>query len=276
MDDMNGMVRLPGRWLFALVFLLVASPSAAGIKVALLPAQQTVAPGDTFDLSIEVTEAGTAFNGFDLSIGFDPTALTFIQRSPVSQQEGAYFVAACPSQRFHQFQAAADSLAITDVLLCANTSVTGPGQIYRLRFKASLVPQVTTVRFLSRLAFYNAGVKVGPVTTTNATVGIGVSLAAPETPRDVPGLRLAAAPNPARGHVVLRIEADHAGLQRLVVTDVAGRVVRRFGEAEFPAGRRAVTWDGRNDSGQVVPPGRYTATLKTLNRSIQTPLTIIR
>jgi flagellar hook assembly protein FlgD len=37
-----------------------------------------------------------------------------------------------------------------------------------------------------------------------------------------------------------------------------------------------VTWDGRNDSGQVVPPGRYTATLKTLNRSIQTPLTIVR
>jgi len=126
MDDMNGMVRLPGRWLFALLFLFVASPSAAGIKVALLPAQQTVAPGDTFDLSIEVTEAGTAFNGFDLSIGFDPTALTFIQRSPVSQQEGAYFVAACPSQRFHQFQAAADSLAITDVLLCAMTPKADP------------------------------------------------------------------------------------------------------------------------------------------------------
>src|SRR5438445_13890395 len=60
---------------------------AQGVKVALLPATQTVAPGAEFDLSMEVTVAGSAFNGFDAYIGYDPAALTLIPLSPISLQE---------------------------------------------------------------------------------------------------------------------------------------------------------------------------------------------
>jgi hypothetical protein len=252
----------------ALLLVLGASPSAAGIKVAILRcgcggtgrgAERQLRCVDRGD------RGGLDFNGFDLSIGYDHTALTFMQRSPVSLQEGSYFVAACPSGRFHMFQAGTDSLAITDVLLCAGASVTGPGQIYKLRFKASIVPQVTTLRFLKRLAFYNEGTFVTPVTTTNAQVTIGTSLAVPAAPRDVPMLHLSAAPNPARGHVVLRIDADRAGPQRLLVTDVTGRSCGA-GARRSSRRPRSVTWDSRNDSGQVVAPRRYIATLKTAGR----------
>jgi hypothetical protein len=190
----------------ALLLVLGASPSAAGIKVAILPAGQVVAPGDSFDVSIEVTEAGSSFNGFDLSIGYDHTALTFVQRSPVSLQEGAYFVAACPSGRFHMFQAGTDSLAITDVLLCAGASVTGPGQIYKLRFSVEPPPGHDAAS-LSGAGVLQRG--VCHRCDHNASVGIGTS---PRF-RDASGrphAHLSAAPNP-RGLTVLRIDADRAG-----------------------------------------------------------------
>jgi len=51
--------------LIALVVLLGAAPTRAGVQVALMPAQQTVSPGAEFDVTIEVTQAGSPFNGFN-------------------------------------------------------------------------------------------------------------------------------------------------------------------------------------------------------------------
>ena len=47
----------------------------AGVKVALIPAMQAVAPGDSFDLSCQVTRAGDPFNAFDLNISWNPAAV---------------------------------------------------------------------------------------------------------------------------------------------------------------------------------------------------------
>ena len=129
-----------------------ASPAAPGVTVALLPTQQ-VAPGATFDVYIQVTQAGSVFNGFDAVIGYDPAALTFV---PGSNEEGPYMTGAC-GNTFHVFRAGAGRDTITDVLLCAGVSLPGPGQLYKLRFQASMTPQVTEVRFLPGLQFYNAG-----------------------------------------------------------------------------------------------------------------------
>src|SRR5437879_4467303 len=104
-------------WL-VLAALLAAAPAAVaapGVKVALLPAAQTVAPGAEFDLSLEVTRAGSSFNAFDAIVGYDPAALTLVPLTPLSNQEGSYFVAAC-SNRFHRFRPGADRDTITDVL----------------------------------------------------------------------------------------------------------------------------------------------------------------
>src|SRR5580765_1145624 len=104
-----------------------------GVKVALLPTSQIVGPGQEFDVTIQVTRAGSPFNAFDAVIGWDPTAIQPVTLTPLSDQEGAYLTAAC-AKRFHVFTAAADYDSITDVLLCAGVSLTGPGEIYRLRF----------------------------------------------------------------------------------------------------------------------------------------------
>src|SRR5262245_3824227 len=98
-------------WWTLVAITLAAMPgaahAAAGVKVALLPATLSVAPGAEFDLSMEVTRSGSNFNGFDAYVGWDPAALTFVPLSPISQQEGTYFSSAC-SNRFHLFHAGAD------------------------------------------------------------------------------------------------------------------------------------------------------------------------
>src|SRR5438093_988198 len=63
------------RTLIAAIVAAAPLPAAAGVRVALQPANSTVAPGSEFDLSMEVTEAGSNFNGFDAYIGYDPAAL---------------------------------------------------------------------------------------------------------------------------------------------------------------------------------------------------------
>ena len=134
----------------AILFAAGAPVARAGITVALDPPTQSVAPGAEFDVFVAVTQAGSSFNAFDAVIGFDPAALTLLQLSPLSLQEGALMTAACPST-FHRFTPGADRATIADVLLCEGQSVTGPGQIYRLRFRASNTSQITNVRFLSGL-----------------------------------------------------------------------------------------------------------------------------
>lgn len=256
----------------ALLALAVLAPAThAGVTIALQPATQTVTPGAQFDLFIAVTQSGSAFNAFDAIVGYSPSALTNIQLSPLSLQEGALMTGAC-GNRFHRFRQGTDRDTITDVLLCNGVSVSGPGQIYRLRFQASTTPQTTTVQFLPGVAFYNAGLAVTPVATGDATVVIGTPVGL-ETPiRHPASLRLHANPNPSRSLTMLRIEADAAGLQELTVCDVLGRVVRRLGSGWFDAGARERTWDGRDDSGARVPPGIYYAQLRAVDGVVRSPI----
>ena len=261
---------------FALALCLAAAAPAAraGITVALQPATQTVAPGAEFDLVIAVTESGSAFNAFDAVIGFDPAALTLLPLSPLSLQEGSLMTGACAST-FHRFTPATDRVTIADVLLCDGQSVTGPGQIYKLRFQASSTSQVTTIQFLPGLRFYDAGLYVTPVTSSSATVTIGSNVGVGGPVPAAPGLKVQASPNPSRGSTVLRIEADRAGPQEVLVLDSLGRVVRRLGKASFDAGPRTVSWNRRSDSGRRLPPGSYMIEVRTPSRTARTRLVLL-
>ncbi len=250
--------------------LLATAPgtfAAQGVKVALMPASQFVAPGAEFELSLEVTEAGSSFNAFDAYIGYDPAALTLVPQSPLSLQEGQYFTSAC-SNRFHRFRQGADRDTITDVLLCSGSSLTGPGQIYRLRFRASNTPQLTIVRFLPGLQFYNEGLYVNPVSSNDAGVSIGLETGVGGTPSPSVSM-LRAAPNPSRFGTVITVQMAHSGPQHLTIRDLQGRVIRRLESGYFEAGTRTVRWDGRNDSGQMAPAGMYLATLRAQGRTFK-------
>jgi hypothetical protein len=186
----------------ALAALAAAAPARAAVSVGLTPASQTVTPGTDFDLFIDITSAGSTFNGFDAVVTFDPAALTFVPLAPTTLQQGCLMTGSCSGacgSTFHLFSGAADSLSVSDVLLCNQVFLTGPGHLYKLRFHASNTPQITHVNFRSS-TFYNAGLFVTPVSSSNATIGIGITLGVGPTGPARPG-RVRVEPNPSFGRV---------------------------------------------------------------------------
>ena len=250
-----GVIGLPGLFVTALCVGARAA-SAEGVTAALLPDPQTVALGAEFTVELRVTQPGSPFNGFDARVSYDPSALTFVPTSPTSLQQGSLMTNAC-GNTFHRFLAGAGVDTITDVLLCAGTSVTTPGQLYKLRFRASNTPQITRVNCVpGTLKFYNAGLFVTPVMSSDAIIGIGVSRTAVGGAPGPKGLVLAATPNPARGSVAFTTHWQTTGPESLTVRDVQGRIVRVMALAGHK-----VAWNGRLDSGESAANGVYFATL---------------
>lgn len=255
-------------------FATSAGPAAAeGVTVALLPAEQVVAPGEEFQLDLYVTEAGSPFNAFDAGIGYDGGALTFLPTSPTSLQQGVYMTSAC-GNTFHLFSTAGDSLIITDVLLCLGVSLPGPGQIYRLRFRASETPQVTRVR-IDSIQFYDAGLYVNPARRSDAVIGIGVPLDSGSPPSAGGRLRLRAMPNPSAGGIALCVESEAVGEQALEVFDVHGRLVQRLQRGTFSAGARTVVWNGAGADGMRLRPGVYVVRLRSALAAAEVRVTLL-
>lgn len=247
---------LPIRFATLAVALSAFVPGAAGaaVRFAVTPETLSVAPGDTFTLQLRVPVAGSAFNAYDAIVEYDPAQLTFLPTSPLSLQEGPDMKLAC-GNTFHVFTAAGDSLSISHSLLCASLSLAGPAHLYTLRFRAPLVPGATHVR-LRRAQFYNGGLFVNPAVLSGAYVSWGGTVAVVEPPAAA-RLSLAVRTNPARDAQWLDVASPIAGEQSLVIFDAAGRAVRRLAQGRYPAGSRAVSWDGRDDAGAAVPPGVY-------------------
>jgi hypothetical protein len=68
---------------------------------------------------------------------------------------------------------------------------------------------------------------------------------------------LRASPNPARSRSTLAFDLPVRGAVTLSVCDVAGRRVRSLVSETREAGRHAVTWDGRSESGALTKAGVY-------------------
>ncbi len=229
--------------------------ATAAITVALSPALQTVAPGGDFDVRIEIPSSGSAFNAYDVVVQYDPAVLTFLPTSPTTLQQGALMLGGCsPASTFHLFVAGGDSLHVTNSLLCNGGSITGPGTLYTLRFRASNTPQVTSlsIRFKE---FFSAGLLVTPVSATGCQVGIGIPLDVPARPAGA--WRVQAKPNPAWGSVRLVIDGDTAAPRDVDVLDVSGRAVRRLARGSSALATSSLVWDGTTDSGARVPAGIY-------------------
>lgn len=237
----------------------VAAPAGAAINAGLTPATQTVTPGTDFDLFIDITAAGSQFNGFDAVVSFDPAALTFVPLSPTSLQQGCLMTGGCSAacgSTFHVFSGAGDSLSVSDVLLCNQIFLSGPGHLYKLRFHASNTPQITHVNFRST-TFYNAGLFVTPVSTADAAIGIGITLGVGPSGPPGPG-RVRVEPNPSFGRVRFVSEAGAGSVTAVEILDLQGRVVRSLVPQGSAAGA-GLTWDGRDARGGRVPAGVYQA-----------------
>src|SRR5262245_47641749 len=146
--------------------------AAADVFVGFSPSTTTVSPGDTFVVTMAIPFAGAEFNAFDASVRFDSSRVTFVPMAAVADQRGPLMTNAC-SNTFHLFSATPDSLKITLSLLCSNTFVTGPGNIYQMKFKAGVTSGPTTISLGPYTEFYRAGLFARPLFKQDLTVTIG-------------------------------------------------------------------------------------------------------
>jgi hypothetical protein len=78
---------------------------------------------------------------------------------------------------------------------------------------------------------------------------------------------LGVAPNPVRPATAISFALAEAGPYRIAVFDLSGREVACLAEAWMAAGRHAVSWNGRSDSGAMLPSGVGFATLRAGGRT---------
>jgi plastocyanin len=99
---------------------------------------------------------------------------------------------------------------------------------------------------------------VGTVAVNDtAVVAIG------EIPAMPPRRLLPPYPNPFSSKVTLTFDLERESRVRIHIYGIDGRAVRTLLIGEFPGGRHDIVWEGRNDSGRIVPAGIYFVRLET-------------
>ncbi len=68
-------------------------------------------------------------------------------------------------------------------------------------------------------------------------------------------------PNPFNPTTLLSFDIAQTQQVELAIFDASGRLVRQLWDHQTPAGRHSVTWNGKDDRGQRVASGAYTARL---------------
>jgi 3-phytase len=91
-----------------------------------------------------------------------------------------------------------------------------------------------------------------------------------------PGRRLAVAPNPSNPAATIEWRLDAPARVRLAVHDLRGRCLAELLDAEQPAGRHALVWDGRSRSGLALPSGVYLLRLQAGERTDATKITLVQ
>ncbi|HMB71543.1 MAG TPA: FlgD immunoglobulin-like domain containing protein [bacterium] len=84
-------------------------------------------------------------------------------------------------------------------------------------------------------------------------------------------------PNPARPDTRIEFMMPTASPVRARVFDVRGRLVRTLARGErYPAGFGALRWDGRSDSGRLLPPGTYLYSIRSAAGEITGKVVLVR
>jgi flagellar hook capping protein FlgD len=121
---------------------------------------------------------------------------------------------------------------------------------------------------------YRSGVLLG-YDQSDATFSI--SAATGIDPR--PDLRTTALyqnhPNPFRSTTIIPFSIAAPSDGRIEVYNVTGMRVRTLARGPLQAGAQEVTWDGKSDTGERLPPGLYVVRLKTESKEISRRLFVV-
>lgn len=83
-------------------------------------------------------------------------------------------------------------------------------------------------------------------------------------------------PNPTRSWTALRFSLPQQGPVRLVIYDIAGRLLRTLVDGELPAGMHRVFWNGKDETNREVPSGCHFAKLSAGSRTATVQVHLVR
>jgi hypothetical protein len=142
---------------------------------------------------------------------------------------------------------------------------------YRVFYDADAVPTGTTLRFKAIVDDLNGHYNAADVTvTTGAAVSVD-GLAGPASIALHP-----AAPNPFDLQTTLSFSLPGEGHARLTVYDVQGRLVATLLDADRPAGRHSVVWNGRDQNARSVPAGLYFYRVEAGESAVTSRIVLLR
>ena len=224
--------RLPAAFgLFILLIILSANSHATDeFHAFITPETSYVELNDLVDVHFDVDSTARRFNGFEVTVQYDPSVVSFNSVVP-----GSLLTAAC-TDRFTHLDTTDSTLTYVLVLLCDQTDVYGPGRLCSMRFSADShgFSPVAIVSDPDR-TFFDAGLYVYPghptyprqvVLRDGVIIVLDPNADCEESIAD-PGVHLMSIrPNPAEVLAQIAFELPEPLKVELTIHDAVGRVVR--------------------------------------------------
>ncbi|HEX7077373.1 MAG TPA: FlgD immunoglobulin-like domain containing protein [Candidatus Eisenbacteria bacterium] len=107
-------------------------------------------------------------------------------------------------------------------------------------------------------------------------VGYGFTTAVPTSEKPSLARLLRNYPNPFNPATTVEFTLDRDAMASLRVYDVSGRLVRTLLDSYLAAGRRSLTWDGRDDAGHGVASGAYFLRLEAGGRYLSRTVNLLK
>ena len=144
---------------------LVPGIALADVAVSLQPAESCAGPDETFTVTITVDQEGSAFDGYEAVVLFDPEYLEVESLS----QNGMLIQELCGTTWWYT-EVEDSTIFISHVALCGGDSLTGPGPLSSITFRAAGPFGLTDIAF-DYVEFYRSGSEV-PCSWTDAVARI--------------------------------------------------------------------------------------------------------
>lgn len=270
-----------------------AAVAGADISVSLQPDTLCVTPLQQFNVYLWIDQAGSGFNGYAAVVRFDPTKLTF-----VSVQEDTLLTGICGFTWWAP-EVGPDSVFFSHSAMCGPDSVTGPGALSSITFRARSAAAVTEVSF-DYIELYYGGYVI-PSTSHDAVVIVtstcpatgsccfwdgSCQVAVPEdceaqggvflhfledcdanpcesmsSGEETGEIEFEILPNPSTKDFELRYSLPEACDVRVEICDAQGRLVRRLLSGREGPGSGSIPWGACDQNGRPVARGAYFARL---------------
>jgi hypothetical protein len=111
---------------------------------------------------------------------------------------------------------------------------------------------------------------------SNRAVDVESSIIRSEMPRPTHTELSAVFPNPIHGLANVEFSLAEPGRVSVTMYGVDGRAVRRLSSGAREAGRYRLTWDGRDDSGRLVPSGIYFVHMTTAREKMSRRVVFVK